>query len=399
MIRALSRRALLIDLAVATAFLSVVCLAYFLIGEPVGIPVALGMSLALGMRRLSPALALAVSWLTAILQIATGGSPSFSNVAILVVLFGTAAYGSKAVRSAGLISTVLGATAVAIELSGLQLVRDGSGEYALSQTVASMITSGYPLFVASLSVFLLSWVLGLLTRTFSMARESRRAEVLAESARAAAQKDVLVEQERTRIARDMHDVVAHSLAVVIAQADGGRYAAKYDPRVADTALLTIASTARSALSDVRMLLAQLRDDQPPGPQPTIDDIDTLIDQLRASGLVVEMTVVGQAMELPLGRQLAVYRIVQEALTNALRHGDRDTPVRVDLRWTTDVLAVVVTNEVSPEPEDHDLGGHGLAGMRERAALVGGSFRSERDGRSFVVTARIPVSPESVVVSS
>ncbi|WP_316313707.1 sensor histidine kinase, partial [Clavibacter michiganensis] len=138
---------------------------------------------------------------------------------------------------------------------------------------------------------------------------------------ARALQDVVVEQERNRIARDMHDVVAHSLAVVIAQADGARYARLVDPEAADEALRTISTTARQALGDVRILLAQLRHSEDDAPQPELKELSDLIDQMRSTGLTIEFVETGQPGEFGTGQQLAVYRIVQEALTNVLRHGD------------------------------------------------------------------------------
>ena len=135
-----------------------------------------------------------------------------------------------------------------------------------------------------------------------------------------------------RIARDMHDVVAHSLAVVIAQADGARYAPRRRriPAVATEALGTISTTARAALADVRLLLTQLRHSQGDGPQPTLADLEALYAQVRAAGVDLRVDVdPAPPGEPPAAVQLAVYRILQEALTNALRHGDGG-PVAVRL---------------------------------------------------------------------
>ena len=167
-------------------------------------------------------------------------------------------------------------------------------------------------------MFVLSWTLGLLARTWRNAREARIAAQVAE-------RSVVVEQERNRLARDMHDVVAHSLAVVIAQADGARYTK--DPIASADALATISATAREALTDVRLLLGQLRHSQEAGPQPRVADLERLIDQVRDAGLTITVDEVGDRPELHASQALAVYRILQEALTNALRHGDTAKPVR------------------------------------------------------------------------
>jgi len=189
----------------------------------------------------------------------------------------------------------------------------------------------------------------------------------------------------------MHDIVAHSLAVVIAQADGARYAAAAKPEVATEALGTIAQTARGALSDVRMLLTQLRHRQGDGPQPTLADLEALFAQVRQAGIEPRVTVDPMPPGEPPGAiQLAVYRILQEALTNAIRHGDG--AVDVHLAWLADRVDIDVRNTI---PRDADAAaegsaGHGVIGMRERAQLVGGSLQAERRGVQFVVHASLPI---------
>jgi signal transduction histidine kinase len=188
----------------------------------------------------------------------------------------------------------------------------------------------------------------------------------------------------------MHDVVAHSLAVVIAQADGARYAAKADPKAVDEALSTISSTARGALGEVRLLLGQLRHAQDEGPQPGLEDLERMIEHLRGSGLMIAFETRGMPLALGAGQQLAVYRIVQEALTNILRHGDvtREAVVRFD--WKQTDLEVTITSSLTSSPRTAELRvGHGLAGMRERAALVGGQLTTDVDDKNFVVRAVIP----------
>src|SRR5690606_2831270 len=206
-----------------------------------------------------------------------------------------------------------------------------------------------------------AWTVGALVRSGMRARENRAGELRAQAETAA-------EQERVRIARDMHDVVAHSLAVVIAQADGARYAAASDPGVTAQALGTISSTARSALADVRLLLTQLRHAQGEGPQPTLTDLEELYAHVRAAGVDLRVDVdPAPRADPPAAVQLAVYRILQEALTNALRHGD-EGPVQVRQQWLPDRLDVEVRNAVAADATPG--AGHGVIGMRERAQLVG-----------------------------
>lgn len=188
-----------------------------------------------------------------------------------------------------------------------------------------------------------------------------------------AERETVLEQERTRVARDVHDVVAHSLAVVIAQADGARYAAAQNPTTVGPALEAIAETARSALVDVRTLLHELRSSGS-GPLPGRDDLDPLIEGVRDLGLTVQVSTYGVEREVDEVVGVAMYRVVQEALTNALRHGDMTEPVDIDFDWSERAVSIVVTNSVE-EGAVRAVGteGHGIAGMRERSALVDGEL--------------------------
>jgi signal transduction histidine kinase len=221
-------------------------------------------------------------------------------------------------------------------------------------------------------------------RTAVRARENREAQQRAEA-------ETVAEQERVRIARDMHDVVAHSLAVVIAQADGARYAAAADPAVASEALATISSTARSALADVRLLLGQLRHREGDGPQPTLADLEELYAQVRTAGVQLQVDIDPAPQgDPPAAVQLAVYRILQEALTNALRHGAPDGPVEVRLAWLADGVHVEVRNPTDPGTPKPTSPGHGLIGMRERAQLAGGRLHTGDETGVFTVQAHLPI---------
>lgn len=345
--------------------------------------VVAGYAVAVGLRRMSPGLALAVAWLVSITQMALMVEPNAYNVATCLVLYTTSAYGSRLVRNLGLVSVGIGAFVAAAYLT-LRGAALGVSTTIFGFLELPQIFLQYSLlFSAILFVLGLPWLLGLLVRAMMRNRESRLAKERAEQ-------DVIVEQERNRIARDMHDVVAHSLAVVIAQSDGARYARAHDPDAVDEALLAISTTARQALGDVRLLLAQLRHSQGEGPQPTLADLDRLFDQLRASGLDVRFEQTGVERPLSTTQELSVYRIVQEAITNALRHGDRDRPVTVGFDWTPTTLDLSITNGTSVPTTTAELHiGHGLAGMTERASLVGGSLRAEPEGDRFIVTASLP----------
>ncbi|WP_394769903.1 sensor histidine kinase [Lacisediminihabitans sp.] len=398
MIRTLRRYQLVTDISVAVVFFWVQFPAVFTLGTGWPGSVALTFfSAALAFRRLSPGPALGVAWLGAVVHMAAGiDAPQTYDLAVLAVLFTTACYGGRVVRWLGLASAAVGsiiAAAYIVVRSGIAGsvadVVSGSG-VSLFSYLPQLLARSLVIFFGCLAVLGLSWTLGLLARTMQRARASRNAQVIAEQ-------DVVVEQERNRIARDMHDVVAHSLAVVIAQADGARYAREADPGVVDEALATISSTAREALGDVRILLSQLRHNQGDSPQPVLADLDRLVEQMRSSGLIISREATGQPLALATGQQLAVYRIVQEALTNALRHGDTSREVRLEFHWRPDALEVTVSSAL----REDGLGaanptGHGIAGMRERAALFGGEFGAHAiDGR-WVVSATLLVPPAAAV---
>jgi len=351
-------------------------------GGPVAIVYA-AFAVAFALRRVSPGIALALAWVGAIVQLAAGIFPGFFNVAILLVLYTTAAYGGKVVRYAGLASvglgSAIGAAWLALEGAGIGVSTTLLGALQLPQVILQ-----YALLFGLLLVVLgSSWLAGLLVRSLTRTRESKQA-------RDAAEQVVIVEQERNRIARDMHDVVAHSLAVVIAQADGARYARAHDPEAVDEALIAISTTARDALGDVRLLLGQLRHSQGQGPQPVLADLDRLLDQLRASGLTIDYEQHGEPRPLGTAHELSIYRIIQEAITNALRHGDRGAPVALRFDWLDDRVDLTITNGIDVPTTTAELHiGHGLAGMTERASLVGGSLRAAPDGQRFVVNATLP----------
>ena len=355
--------------------------------------IALLFALALGFRRFSPTLSLGVAWVAALFQMYIANvQPGISDLAILFVLYTNARHGDRRIRWIGFASVFVGAILGAIYLqwgTGAPTIGVSFGVRSVAEAAGILVKLVFNLGLL-IGLLGLPWTAGTLTRTRVAARASRLAEQTAQAEAEAAEHDVIVEQERNRIARDMHDVVAHSLAVVIAQADGARYAKAHDPEAVDGALSAISSTAREALADVRLLLGQLRHPQTEGPQPALADLGRLLDQLRASGLTVAFTTKGQPLQLGTGQQLAVYRIVQEALTNALRHGDVHQEVTVRFEWVIDELEITISSAVTASPATAELRvGHGLAGMKERAALVGGRLTTTVDDRRFVVTASIP----------
>jgi signal transduction histidine kinase len=391
MIRMLKTHQLIIDVLVGAAF--AFAAVQFTTGRIADYALIGAMAVALILRRLSPGASLVVAWGSALFQMYLANlGPTVADLAILAVLFSTAAYGGRALKWIGLSSVglgaILGSTFIAMSgrgiLFGLNFALPRVAELAVVVLQVSF------LLVAMLVLLGLPWTLGLLVRTRITASESRAAQLTAELEAQRAEAGVIVEQEKNRIARDMHDVVAHSLAVVIAQADGARYVRTTDPAAVDDALATISSTAREALADVRLLLGQLRHNQAEGPQPALADLGRLLDQLRGSGLTIRYEEVGVPLALGTGQQLAVYRIVQEGLTNVLRHGDVSREAVVHFEWTPVALELTVTSAIASSPNTGELRvGHGVAGMRERATLAAGWLTAAQEGKSFVVRASVP----------
>jgi signal transduction histidine kinase len=203
--------------------------------------------------------------------------------------------------------------------------------------------------------------------------------------------------ERTRIAREMHDVIAHSLAVMISLADGAGAKLHSDPERARTAIQDLSRIGRQALGDTRRLLGVLRDDGASdvlAPQPGVAQIDALLAQIRTTGLAASLTMNGEPRPLPPGAELTVYRIVQEATTNALKHAIGATSVAVVLDYGPDLLAISVQDNGRAPSRGSDRPprgtGHGLSGMRERAAIYRGTVVAGPSIGGWLVEARIPM---------
>ncbi|MEN3536230.1 histidine kinase [Microbispora sp. ZYX-F-249] len=249
----------------------------------------------------------------------------------------------------------------------------------------------------SSSAFIVAvWIAGIYANT-----RRRYVESLVERAeRAERERDqqarIAAAAERARIARELHDVVAHNVSVMVVQADGAGFALDGDPEQARRAMQAISATGRQALAEMRRLVGVLRQDagspaEEYAPQPGVAQLGDLIRQVRDSGLPTEFTVSGTARTLPEGEQLAVYRIVQEALTNALKHGGPGTRAWVEMTYGTGELELRISDDGRGAAAPRLVGGHGLIGMRERAAMYGGSVEAApRTGGGFRVVARIPI---------
>ncbi|WP_086822536.1 sensor histidine kinase [Allokutzneria sp. NRRL B-24872] len=213
--------------------------------------------------------------------------------------------------------------------------------------------------------------------------------------REARQAELAVAAERTRIAREIHDIVAHSLGVMISLADGATSVARVDPQKALGAMEAVSSTGRGALGELRRVLGVLRAEHQLDehfPQPGISTLGELVEQTRAAGLPVTYALEGHPDRMPASAQVAVYRIVQEALTNTMKHADGCSAVRVEVRLDDSGAEVVVSDTGGVDLAPRQPGsGHGLVGMRERVAVFGGSFSAgPRENGGWLTTARVPV---------
>jgi signal transduction histidine kinase len=224
------------------------------------------------------------------------------------------------------------------------------------------------------------------------AREANeRARLLALEQESAAER--AVEEERQRIARELHDVIAHSVSVMTVQAGAVRRLLLPDQERERQALQIVESTGREALTEMRRLVGLLRDEgtMPEfAPQPSLKTLDILIGTVREAGLDVDIDIQGEERELPPGVDLSAYRLVQEALTNTLKYAG---PARawVTLRWREHELEVEVANDGLNDTSTPGNSGRGLAGMRERVALCGGTLETgTREGGGFVVRCHLPL---------
>lgn len=260
-------------------------------------------------------------------------------------------------------------------------------------------------FFPSIMSNLVALLLGIVVRsrrdyTASLVERARQLEVERDQ-----QAQLAAAAERTRIAREMHDIVGHHLSVITGLADGGAYAAQKTPQRAAQALAAIGSTSRQALDELRRLLGVLRDDHPGArsgpeldPQPTLADLGRLIDRVREAGLPVRLTERGTPAATSPGRELTAYRVVQEALTNTLKHAGPRATATVEVTCAPHLLSVAVTDSgggAARQPagtqgrEVRD--GRGLRGMRERAALYDGTVAAgPRPGGGWGVQLELPL---------
>ncbi|WP_119294261.1 sensor histidine kinase [Streptomyces sp. YIM 130001] len=356
--------------------------------EAVAVAVTLLLSLVVALRRRLPERMLLLAAATGVIQVVTDVQVLPANFAMLVIIYSTAAEGAPWSRRFGLVGGLLAAPVA-----------------QLRWPEENVSAAGNVLFTAFLMVpFVLAWVLGdsIRTRRAYFAQLEERANRLEKEREA--QSKVAVAAERARIARELHDVVAHNVSVMVVQADGAAYVMDAAPDQARKALETISGTGRQALAEMRRLLGVLRtgEQRETGeyvPQPDVEQIDELVEQCRESGLTVDFKIEGTPRPLPSGVELTAYRIVQEALTNTRKHGGDNAGASVRIVYFDDGLGLLIEDDGKGAPHEMyedggaDGSGHGLIGMRERVGMVGGTLDAgPRPGGGFRISALLPLKP-------
>lgn len=361
-------------------------------------------ALAVGLARRAPAVALGVVWVLGVLHLVSAVPLLLTEVALLVVAFGTARWGRIPTAVAGALS-VPGGVAVAALAVAVGAYPRPQADTELLRDLLDVVSrfGGYGLVGAvafPLAVLGSAWLAGLALRFADRAAASREQQEVAQEAEAAARLETeqafeiaRLRMDQARLARDVHDVVGHSLAVILAQAESAQYLPDDDPARLKQVLATIAGSARSSLTDVRQVLADPAGTERPA---RVDELERLVEGARDTGYDLDPVVTGTPRPLPPELAAVAYRVLQEMLTNALRHGRRDAPVRVEQRWPDSSdreLVLQVQNATTPHQAAPDPGsGQGLDGMRRRLESVGGHLAVVRDDDhgSFTVTARMPV---------
>jgi signal transduction histidine kinase len=330
----------------------------------------------LAWRRQAPLLVWAVSGCASFAALAVHGSPGPLALGPLMALYTVATISPRPVSLAAGVATLIGVT-IGVAVSGPHL--------------------GWQSFVFPAVVVAACWLVGdnlRVRRAYVAELEAKALRADDDRAEASAR---AASEERARIARELHDVVVHHVSVIAVQAGAARMRSELDPGLSATApaWAAVESAARQALSELRQLLGILRHDGEPvalAPQPGLDQLDQLLAEVRQTGLPVSVRVEGDPYRLPPAVDLSAYRIVQEALTNALRHGGAK-PTTVCLRYGVEDLGIDVTDEgPTPTAAPSARGvGHGLVGMRERVSMFGGAFTAGPGPEGgFEVKARIPV---------
>ena len=377
---AAQRRRVVFDLGIAALFTLAVG-AIQLSLSPASAIAALLLGVALAVRRLSVPTMVVAAVAASVTQLLTSELALVADLVYFPLFFTLGAHRSRAVRRFGLASVLVAVVVAAVWASFHGLVGSPSGVYAALTAAAltAIVTGG-------------GWVTGVLRWQRRQSIQARVDATVAAVERRRLEQLYEEEQERARIAADMHDVVAHSWAVVAAQADGARYQIRADPARAEEALEVIGRTARTAMRDVRALLTRLRERHGPEGAPELAEPEDVIGRMRASGMALEVEQRGEPT--PDDAVLVTARLAfAESLTNALKHGDLGKPVAVREDWT-DGYRLRVVNDLRPlAATDHPTNeGHGLLGMTERVAQLGGRVLAGESSGRWVTEVTIPGRP-------
>jgi signal transduction histidine kinase len=271
------------------------------------------------------------------------------------------------------------------------------GMFAVHLAASSISEGGFPTtpILFGVVVWGAAWGIGDAAR----GRRARRAELAERAARAqrdtARERRLAAAEERTRIARDLHDSAAHAINVILVQAGAARLLQERDPEAARSALTTIEDVARETIGEIDQLVRGLREDgaaeDAVEPPTGLTALDTLVERHRTAGMAVDVRVAGRPRPLAPSLDQAAYRILQESLTNAARHGNGSADVAI--AYGEARLELDVENPLAPAAAEAPMdGGHGILGMRERAALLGGTLAVERRDGAFGVRAQLPYGP-------
>ncbi len=349
-----------------------------------GVPTAWVLSVAeiapLLLRRRHPMAVFVVIAAASVAQAVAVTEPIVGQLAFPVAVYSVARWSPRWQGITALLIGGAGAVVASIRWN----VGNFNGEISVAGLLPSTVTIA--------AIVTTAWALGFAAQQ----RERYVAQLVerAEQAERIAQREVQLaaQDERARIAREMHDVVAHGLSVIVVQADGARYAAARDPKVAATTLETISATGRESLAEMRRLLGLLRQgDSGLRPQPGLSDLSDLVADTRATGATVESDLPDPVPEVSDGIGLAVYRIVQESLTNVRKHAGPDPGVRLSVQVRGEAVLVEVRDDGRGGAAESDGRGLGMTGMRERAESRGGTLEAgPASGGGFAVSARIPL---------
>ncbi len=364
--------------------------------DPASLAIVVALAAAVGLCRALPAGSLALAWLLAAVQVLSDTYVLTVEVALTVVAFGCARWGSTLVVWLSGLSLPLGAL-IAIRWLDADVVVRLVNRMGLDSLAEVAYRAGDWRLVAGLlllALLMAPWLAGLALRFSTRARQSRASQVVAEAERDQAEEIARLREEQAQLARDVHDVVGHSLAVILAQAESAQYLPDDDPEALKQTMANIATSARTSLDDVRQVLTSTSGN---GPAPHRHaDLDSLIEGVRASGHEVLASEVGVPHPMPPELEVVAFRVLQEMLTNAIKHGPRDQPVRVERHWEGD-LRIEVSNALDDASEETQPlqavpGGQGLDGMRRRLEAVGGRLDVRRrvDPPTFTTTAWVPV---------